>query len=375
MKDESRGLLPSASAVPRYAACPGSYLLSVGDEGFRTREMIAWAESGDRIHELLSKDWTQGAISTIELTSLNDEEREVFLNCISQTKSALVVADLGGDGLRIESERRLWLTDDGTPAGKRLLSGKSDFAAIDQNKRIGLVIDYKTGRGEQDDVDESHQIRTLIVLNAQENGYIEEWYGGICQPLISNKIQLVKYTRADVETARNQLIRLVAQITTPGAPTTAGVHCKFCPAILKCQSARAMLQAFGLMEATTSDGQALSEYLLLAKAAKPVIKRIEDHARALLEKDTTAVPGWQIGKGSSTRKVTNTLQCFQLVTEAGLLDRDTFLNDVAGVSVGDLEKAVAVFKGVPKKQATELVNATCLPVIEFGQKAGSLEQV
>jgi hypothetical protein len=368
MKDDSRGLLPSASAVPRYRACEGSYLLSLGVEGYRTKEMLEWAESGDRIHEA----WAKGAyLLTCELAALTEDEREVYLGGVSQRKEAIKAAGMVEDEAHVECERRLWLVE----GGKQVLSGKSDYVAIDQTRKVGLVIDYKTGRGEQDAIDESEQIRTLIVLNAQENGYIEEWYGGICQPLLADKIQLVKYTRADIEVARRQLLELVVRVNQPGAKTTAGIQCKFCPAVLKCESAKAMLQAFGLMEETTSDGQALSEYLVLAKAAKPIIKRIEEHAKGLLAKDAASVPGWQIGEGSKVKSITDTFKCFELVTANGLLTREIFMNEVIGVGLGDLQKAVQAYKKTTKKDAEEQVNAVCLPVIAFTPKAGSLEQI
>jgi Protein of unknown function (DUF2800) len=342
----------------RYKACPGSYRLSQGIEAFRTQQQIEWADTGDRIHE-----WLANPNSVI----LTPGELDVAEKCMTQAANAEREAGVHPVATLFR-EQRLWLTD----GKKKLLSGKADRIAV--TGIVGCILDYKSSYGDQDPAEENYQIRTGIVLAAEEHKYVEIWYGGIVQPAVSNKVQLVRYTREDVAKAKAELLGIVEAINKPDAPTNAGIHCKYCPAILKCESARALLQTFGLIDPVTAEAENLAGYLELAKAAKPVIARLEEHAKQLL-KDGTLIPGWQLGKPATSRAITDPFACFKLLEDAGLIDRDTFLKDCVGVSVGDVEKAVAKFKGLKPGAALDAVNATVISVIEFKQKSPSLEKV
>lgn len=362
--DERCGL-PSASATYRYEACAGSWGLSEGCAEITTVEMAEWAKSGDEIHAVLA--------GTKSASSLEPEQVEVHDQCRVQV-AAIIAEHIPNESDQpsriVTKEVRLWLKQ----GRKKLLSGKADLIHCYPLIRHGLVVDYKTNRGEQDDVDSNAQIRNNIVLAAEEWPDIEFWFGAIVQPLVSSKPAVVKFTREDVTQAKAKLIELLARIILPNQPTNAGLHCKFCPAILKCASARAMLQALGIVD-VNADGETLAEYLLLAKAAKPIIKRLEDRAKTLLKENAEAVPGWTLAKAQSMRGITDAFACFKLVTDAGLLDRDTFLKDVVSVGIGDLEKAVGAFKALKPKEAKEAVNTACASVIGHTEKAQSLEQV
>lgn len=360
MKDERRGL-PSASKVARYMACPGSFALEQGCDEFRTEESILMAESGERVHGYLA-----GELSACDL---HDNELDVATRCRDQEKQLL---DTCGIGDRKEyRETRLWLSK----GRKKLMSGKPDAVFVAGS--LGLVDDYKSGFGDQDDADSNYQIRANIVLAAEKHPEVETWFGAIIQPLTRPEAQAVRYERHDVASAKAELLEMLERIKQPGAKLVAGPQCRWCPAVLKCPAAKALLQVFGLVDAN-SEGETLAGYLVLAKAAKPIIKRLEEQAKQLI-KDGPGVPGWQLGKPQTMRIVTDPFAAFKALSDANLIDRDVFLKDCVTVKIGDLETAVKEFskrrEELTAKQAKEAINLHLASLLELKPKEAPLEQI
>ncbi len=358
--DERKGK-PSSSSVYRYAACPGSYRMAICSKEFRTQEMTEWADSGTRIHAMLANEVTK---------PLTPEELELVDKCRFQAERAFEDAELGA-GFTSMNEVRLWLKH-GT---RKLLSGKADVIAISADRSRGLILDYKSGRGEQDPIATNWQIRTNIVLAAEANPDVKVWYGGIIQPLISQRSELACYLAEDVAQSRSALILILEGIRKRNALTAAGSHCKYCPAILECESARGMFQEFGLADPESKDAQVLAGYLDLARAIKPLIKRIEERAKTMIKENPEAVPGWALGKPSSTRTIRDTFECFSLLMTAGMIDRDTFLKDCVSVGIGDLERAVGKCNSLKPTEAKVAVTNICSSVIDIKLKEPSLEKV
>lgn len=356
MKDERKGL-PSASKVARYVACPGSYALEQGCDEFRTEADIRQAESGDRIHAYLAGD--------LSADDLAESELDLAQRC--QTQERQLLETCGLDAPTASREIRLWLSK----GRKKLLSGKPDTVFV--GGTLGLVDDYKSGYGDQDQADSNHQIRTNIVLAAEKHPGVETWFGAIIQPLVEPEPQLVRYQRQDVAAARAELFELLDRIRHPDAKVEAGPQCRWCPAALKCPAARALLEVFGLIEAS-AEGEVLAGYLVLAKAAKPIIKRLEEQAKKLI-KDGPGVPGWQLGKPQNMRIITDPFSAFRTLADAGLIDRDVFLRSCISVKIGELEAAVAEFAKLKAKDAKEAVNHHLAGLIENKSKEASLEQI
>jgi hypothetical protein len=358
MIDERKNL-PSASKISCYRHCRGAFQLSQGCSDVRTAEEIEWAESGNRIHAYLAGE--------IPADGLSESELDGAIRC--RDVEAWVLTKAGFEILTSFREKRLWLKS----GRKNLMSGKPDLIGICGLN--GVVTDYKTSYGDQDPASENEQIRTNIVLAADANPAIEVWYGCIIQPLITMEPEIVRYARDDVSEARKSLLTLLEDIKKPEQPTSAGTHCRFCPAILKCKSALALLQMFGIIDGATAEGEALAKYLVLGKAAKPIIKKLEDRAKALLQNNPGAVPGWCFGKPGSTRVISDPFKAYEILTACGLIDRDTFMKDCISVGIGDLEIAVADFTGSKKKTAAETINEKLESVIVNTTKAAPLEEV
>jgi hypothetical protein len=373
MTDDRLGL-PSASAMPRVEACPASFSLARGITPVRTRQMVEWGESGDRIHLWLQ--WP-GFID------LEPDEMDVAERCDQQRVSLLAkVFDKPVDA--VYSEQRLWLT-----VGKtKVASGQMDYGAVLGNK--GLIVDYKTSYGDTPDSAGNMQIRTnLVVLDeflSKRGIVLEEAYGAIIQPLVSHEPQLVRYTRAELDAARTQIIDIVEKATVPGAPFKTGPYCRTCPALLVCQAAKReedkLLEDDRLVGVDELDVRLagltpaeMGPLLEAWKVAKVRGENLEAAAKLALKQDIDSVPGWTLGKAVPMRTVTDVGAFFHALKSDGLIDEPTFIRDCVKVTLGGTEAAIKDRNKMrSKKEAKATVDATCADYIQTTYKEQSLKR-
>lgn len=229
--DQDRGLLPSASAVERFAACPGSYLFSRGMTDIKTPEMQAMADAGERIHTWLEEP---------DLIDLVPEELEVAEWCNDQRHE--LILKLFGANVTPPAikEDRIWLYE----GRKRIFSGKADDIRI--YSTMALILDFKSGRGDQKESPKNRQLRSLaVILKEDQRGqHLEEINVAIVQPLISRTPLITRYTAKDLAKAKEELLDLLADIHKPEAPRTAGEWCKFCPALTMCPESLSLIDEF-----------------------------------------------------------------------------------------------------------------------------------
>jgi len=361
MSDERAGL-PSASAVQRYRDCNGSWNQCKGVEEHQTEEVKEWAESGDRIHLWLEDP------TFIVLT--DPQELEVAELCAGQrTGLVLKVFEENAPFAKSVREDRIWLM-----AGrKKRFSGKADDTFIYSD--TGLIVDFKTGRGDAPESPKNLQLRSLaVILWLKHQKRLRRIYVAIVQPLVNREPLLCCYEEADLEQATAELLALLDAIMKPDAPLTAGTQCKFCPAKFRCPAAKAALETLALNGQEIQD-PSLPQLLDLCEVCKPIIKAVVDRAKVLLKENGDAVPGWTLGKPASVRSITDPFAVFKVLSDAALLTRDQFLNDCVSVGVGDLEKAVAKHNQLKPQAAKDTVNATCAEFIQLKPKEPSLEKL
>lgn len=364
MQDE-RADLPSASAMPRYAECPGSYLLSKGVTEVQTAEMRAWAESGERIHAWLEDP------SFIVLD--DPQELEVAELCNDQRER--LIEKIFGENRKFITkirEDRLWLME----GRKRVFSGRPDDISIYGD--TGLVIDFKTNRGDIEESPKNMQLRALAVLLMKRGPFqYKKIPVAIIQPLVNREPLITCYEEQDLKRAHEELLSILAAIHQPDAPRKVNPYCKFCPAKFKCPEFKRTVENIVIagQELNGVSGDDLSKLLTLCHMAEPVIKAVRALAKDRLKENADAVPGWTLSKPGSIRILSDPFAVFKVLSEAALLTRDQFLTDCISVGIGDLEKAVAKFNKLKPAQAKETVNSVCAPFIELKTKEPSLEQL
>lgn len=374
--DEREGL-PSASYVESLYLCPGSLRMSRGMASkVSNPQAAAWAESGDRVHLYCE------APDFIDLSAWPDE-LEVAQACLDQRDELLF--NLFGhnrEGLQEFKEARFWLTG---PDGRNRFSGKLDYGAV--LRLVGVVVDYKSNRGDITESASNLQIRAqAVLLWISRNRELEEIYTAIIQPLKGKLGKPVRYTKALLAESEKELEDILAAAEDPNAPVRASKKaCQYCPAKLKCPAAVEVMEQVAEVELTTITGAGvtpdrLAQLLDLFAIIEPIIKAGKAHAKALLKEDPNAVPGWFLEENSPTREVTDPQGLFQAIFQADLMDQETFLKECVSVGIGDVEKAIYA-KRKPadpkftKKAATALVNEHCKDFISSKPKEPSLKKL
>jgi len=355
MNDERKSL-PSASSVERYAACPGSWELSKKvKERAATASQLEWAESGNRIHAWLENP---------AIMQLPPAEQEVADACLREVGKLMDEVFGGPDGVVTHPEKRLWL--------EKRFSGKADLIAIKGN--VALVVDYKTSRGDVEASSTNLQLRSLAVLVAEHYKEVESICVAIVQPLVKKSVSCM-YEKHHVEMARQELVEVLDSISKSDAPINPGEHCKYCPAALICPMSAKIVES--IAEVKDVDGlnmEELCRLLDLIKVAKPLFEKIETRARSLIEQGVS-VGSWTLEPSGQTREVTDAIGAFAALEREGLLNRDIFLSECVSVSIGDVEAAVAKFKGLKKLETKNIVNACCSEFIKLKDKKPSLKKI
>jgi hypothetical protein len=361
--NDSRGDLPSASSMERYAGCPGSWNLSKGIKEVQTPEMKLWSESGDRIHHWLEDP---------DFVVLDDpNELEVAELCAFQRES-LIQRIFGENAPHVKciKEDRLWLME----GRKKVFSGKPDDIRIYGD--TALIIDFKTNRGDIEESPKNMQLRALtVLLHISEHGVnLRRHHVAIIQPLVNREPLITCYDELDIKQAYHELRAILDAIQNPDAPLVVGDYCKFCPSKFKCPALKSSIEIVATTEVENGiSGEDLAKLLTLCKMAAPVIKAINSLGKERLKADITSVPGWTLSKPQSVRSIIDPFAVFKVLSEAGKITRDQFLTDCVSVGIGDLEKALIKFNSIKPKDAKDVVNSVCAPFIELKPKESSLE--
>ena len=223
MSDERNGL-PSASKMQRVTACPWSHKAECMFPPGDTNDA---AESGRKIHSVLAFE-----ASADTLTAAEAETAEMCA-AAAVAVQAEWQGEAAGEHLTTMREQRLWLHKGNLvmrkPGSAAKFSGQADLIVFDRHNRRALVIDYKTGRGEQTTAVDNAQLASLAVL---VSNYLdaETVRVAIVQPW-AGKPTVADYGYDDLQTASKWLhdTLLRADNALPEM-ARAGEHCKWCRA-------------------------------------------------------------------------------------------------------------------------------------------------
>ncbi len=232
MSTDPRRGLPSASAMDRLEACPASWHASKGLLDSSTED----AESGTRIHK---------ALETGDTSELLPDELDTFEMCREQAQQVVEAwygSDPGHGVLDPLLEVRLGLTNIGgvievieeTTAPLRF-TGQADVIAI-AGKR-GLVLDYKTGRGDYEHATGNRQLRALAALAARR-WRLDSVRVAIVQPW-AGKPTVADFDKQGLADAFDWLSRTLERVNaaTP-EDLNPGEHCKWCCSKAVCPAFR-----------------------------------------------------------------------------------------------------------------------------------------
>ncbi len=345
MSDE-RNNKPSASSMERYALCPGSWQAEQGIPDQTSDD----ATIGNRIHA-----WLAGETMTVPLTA---DEVDLALKCREQEETLLNTVLPYRD--EIIREHRYWMDQE--------WSGKPDVVAIDSLSGDGVVIDYKTGRGEVTSAEGNLQLRALAVLVGIHHGLTKVTVA-IIQPM-AGAPTLCEYSFEDLIVARAEIGRIVDRINAPNAPRIPSADaCKYCKAKPYCVEAReasVALPVAAMPAGTTADAiaatltsQTLAEFLERAEFATRVIDACKAEAKRRLENGDT-VPGWTLKPGSERETITDATSVYNRIVALGV-NAEAFMScvSIAKGKLKDAVKAATSEKGKALEARLESILAGC----------------
>jgi len=310
MSDERLGL-PSASSASRYAACLGSWQLEKQiAEGVATHD----ATIGNRIHAALALEPVENLTS--DETWTIDRCREQELELVKATFPEAT------EEPNVWREKRLWSIDD---RGVKLWSGKPDVIYVVGS--VGLIIDYKSGRGAVENAAENLQLRCLVALLDENFGFtFDRITVAIVQPL-AGPPSVAVYESADIRNAIAESADLMEQIQKIGHPRTPSESaCRYCKGKPFCPEARELAVAGPLTNApegitpdaiaATLTNQTLAAFLDRAAQAESVIEACRSEARRRLA-EGEAVDGWTLKEGAVRETIKDTETVYLRFIESG----------------------------------------------------------
>lgn len=358
--DERLGL-PSASAIERINACPGSFLAE--QHAPKHGDSSPEADTGTRIHARFAGELGENQMTADELVTVEAIDR-----LVDQLE-----ADTYGkvdDADRVFIEKRFWLTNPKT--GEKLISGKPDLFALYGTR--ALVVDYKTGRNAVEHAMENLQLRTLVAI-LDGNFHITEATVAIVQPWApnpENRITKCTYGLQDILQAKWELRDILRLANEPTAARIAGTHCTYCKAKAVCPEARDMaleapvqtapglITPEALAAALTND--TLGKFLDRAVVAEKIIAACKDEAKRRLEEGTNTIPGWKIKPGTERETVTDPQTVFERfeLTFGGTGEQFLRAVTVQKTKLKDILKTVTGAKGKSLEAHMETLLTGCV---------------
>ncbi len=355
----------SASSALADSLCQGRHQAQLGLPDVRSED----SAFGDAIHK---------ALLTGKGDGLDAGQLSIFESCQEIEKKLVeqVFGPLAPECKVFRETRRYCMVP--SIGGARLEhSGQADV--VYRHGPIGLVIDYKSLNGEQQDPSEHAQLRDLVVLNARTL-LLGEVYAAIIQPLNTHSPSLVVYGPEQIAQAEQEMFARVAASFKMGAPRTPGeIQCKFCKAKKECKeyAAWASLQLPApLMSFETPVAQWTPEECAIFCERLPIaVKWLDECKKAVkdrLKANPDAIPGWTIGEGQKRTEITNAATLHARFVENGGTTEQfmTCLKVKSKEFEGLLRKATELKGKALNKKMKELLEG----ITEETRNEGSLER-
>lgn len=321
---DERGGKPSASGLSRLALCPGSFQM---ESQAPPQPSSPMAERGTRIHAHMEGD-----------DVVLSPEEQVVADELKEFDSILL-----HDCDPIIREERMWYV---WSDGDKLFSGKLDVGGIDKLNGESVVINYKTGMGQENAKGNWQAMAESVLFHDHHNpGYPVRYC--FAQPESPyGKLVCHVFSLEELASARRKLLRIVSLGSSKHAQLYPSEKaCKWCDAVSFCKAASWRVDnALGddagpLEDMSPSDRAGVMSKL---KEAKDKTVAAYDsraaEARELLQKDTAAITGWKVKSGRSISRVSSTSKAFAVARKAGV-STEEFLKSCS-VTTGRYKKLV-----------------------------------
>lgn len=364
LSDDRLGL-PSASAAPRLARCPGSWRMEMNQP--QIARYAGEATRGQRIH-----DWLAGKEIELEKDELADaiSIREARLLLVQEW--AATVAP--GHGINSTSVEERWFLHSGmTPVS----SGQWDY--VSECNGHYLDVDYKSGWQELPPTAQNLQLRLYALLVWQKHPDAKSISVAILRPGDDEKDKrhFFTYSPIELESAWQWWSRVLDGVFSERAPIVSGEHCQFCKAQFVCPARIHALSQFraGMEPAPTWAALGADQKADLYgrwRTVKSFGASLEDAVRRDLESGVP-IPGYSIGKGKMLTEISDATAAYnRFIKEGGTHEEFMALVKVSYAQMRDL---LAEKKKWKKKEANNNAKAILTGLVENNETKGSIESV
>jgi hypothetical protein len=249
-----------------------------------TPEMAA----GTRIHAAMAGD----------TTPLVEREESAYRRL--ETFKGKIVEEWMSHGDRTYSklfENRFWFRK----ALRPIFSGQPDYVIIQKTR--ALVLNFKTGWGEQEPAADNLQLRAEIVLLKANRPELVRIDGAI---LSANRpdFDRVTYGLAELVPATTEILSIVER-STGDAPRNPGPWCKLCPAAIYCRECQEHIQSINpnLGFQDLPRGEAGVELWEKIQLAKNIHKQMEAAYEEILVAEPDALPNYILPERGRARRI------------------------------------------------------------------------
>ena len=321
---DERGGKPSASGISRIALCPGSYQM---ESQAPPQPSSPIAERGTRIHAFMEGD---DVVLSNEEQAVADELKEF---------DSLILHDCD----ELIREVRMWYVWED---GEKLFSGKLDVGGVDKVTGESVVVNYKTGMGQEVAKENWQAMAEGVLFHDHYNPGKPVRYCFVQPESPYGKMVCHVFSLSELTAARKKLLRVISLSNSKNAKLYPSEKaCKWCNAVSFCGAAswtveNALKEDAGPMSNMEPPDRA--NILASLKEAKEKAVAAYDsraeEARTLLAEDSTSITGWKIRSGRSISRVSSTEKAFAVAREAGVSTED-FLKSCS-VTTGRFKKLV-----------------------------------
>jgi len=374
--------VPSASKLHRVLECPGSHQAEFA--AVQVEEDTTEANIGNEVHAILAGELTEDTASVEAVQTAEMCERQV----------SSLITEWGHDDKNRLSEKRYGLTRIGGVV-EVTESTKADVIFTGQFDRLyisgthGLLIDFKSLRGDHATAIENPQLMSLAVLVAKKHK-LETVRVALVQPL-KGKPTTADFNANGLKLAESWLLAVLdAEMEAGPDDLRAGDWCKYCKARYGCRKFQeAAIQEVEVIEPATiagMDGETQRKAMWaraldlpaarLASAmnglamVKRYVAAIEGVAKARAENDPEFQQFFTLREKKGRRSITDVTKVFAACEAHGVTAEQ--FTALCSIGLGDVKQLLKDATHLKGKALDNLHDAVLTGAVEVGKSSVEL---
>jgi CRISPR/Cas system-associated exonuclease Cas4 (RecB family) len=355
-----------ASSVHRWALCPGSRRAERGKPDTSGDD----AQEGTMLHACLAAGTRPDVLTA---------EQEIVLETVEQLrevalKTFMAQWEIADDEPCEQTREQAVFLHRGI---KAILPGHYDLERYWPRLKVGVWLDYKTGRLEVEHAADNLQMRAYALMGAERKP-IEAAGVAIISPRLQfkDRLTLAVYTPDDLAAARKELYAIIDATEAPDPPLRASEDaCRYCRAKNDCPAAQSEITRMSALTIHEGfepvDAATLADLLDRCGMADKMIGAIRAEAKQRLEADPQSVPGWGLKPGAKKQVITDMLALLERLELVYKVEPAQVV-EKSSLTKTNLELIIRAASGLKGRGLQEAVKDALAGLVEEKQNAPSL---